>query len=82
MNPQIVNALELVALILFVLAKVGGTCLIVSLLVDAPVSNGFKVFLIAIAIAVGLGFGIKYDNPNNQNMKCGQPETTTQSVER
>ena len=82
MNPQIVNALELVALIIFVLARVAGTCLIVSLLVDADVGEGWKVFLITLALIIGLGFGIKYDNPNNQNKDCVQPETTTQSVGR
>lgn len=65
MNPQTVNAMELVMLSLFVVGRIVGTCFIVWALAASNITIGYKTLLIALAIAIGMGFGIKYHNPNN-----------------
>lgn len=63
---MLLNVLELVMLILYVLARVAGTVAIVWLLVT-KVGDAFSTpFLIALALLIGLGFSIHYDNPNNK----------------
>ena len=65
---MILNVLELLMLILYVLARVAGTVAIVWLLctkLKGSITEVFLFALIAVTILVGLGFSIKYDNPNN-----------------
>ena len=66
---MLLNVLELVMLILYVLARVTGTVTIVWLLctkLKGSITEVFLFALIAVTILVGLGFSIQYDNPNNQ----------------
>lgn len=65
---MILNVLELLMLILYVLARVAGTIAIVWLLctkLKGSITEVFLFALVAVTILVGLGFSIKYDNPNN-----------------
>lgn len=61
---MLLNVLELLMLILYVLTRVAGTVAIVWLLCT-KLDSVATPFLIAIALIIGLGFSIKYDNPNN-----------------
>lgn len=64
MNPQTINAMEIVMLTIFVVLRIAGTCFIVWALATSGITVGYKTILIALALLVGLGFGLKYSNPN------------------
>lgn len=68
MNAQTINALEIVMVILYTLSRLSASVAVVYFLCNADITNGWKVFLIALAIIIGLGFNVKYKNPNAQ---CG-----------
>lgn len=64
MNPQTINAMEIVMLTIFVVLRIASTCFIVWALATSGITVGYKTILIALALLVGLGFGLKYSNPN------------------
>lgn len=70
MNEQTVNALEILMITTLIFFRVAGTCAIVWLIVGAEITNGWKVFLIALSIVVGLSSSLKYQNPNAKCDKC------------
>ncbi|QTI81468.1 hypothetical protein IAI58_19185 (plasmid) [Roseomonas marmotae] len=65
MNSDMVNALELVMIIVFVVARFAATVAVVWLVLKSSISPGWQVFLVALTIIFGIGVGLKYDNPNN-----------------
>lgn len=71
MNAQTINALEIVMVILYTLGRLFASAMVVYFLCKADITNGWKVFLIALAIIIGFGFNIKYKNPNAQCDECG-----------
>lgn len=70
MNAQTINALEIVMVILYTLGRLFASAMVVYFLCKADITNGWKVFLIALAIIIGFGFNMKYKNPNDQCDKC------------
>lgn len=70
MNAQTVNALELVTLMIYVAIRLSASAAVVYFLCNADITNGWKVFLIALAIIIGFGFNFKYKNPNAQCDEC------------
>lgn len=70
MNAQTINALEIVMVILYTLGRLFASAMVVYFLCKADITNGWKVFLIALAIIIGFGFNIKYKNPNAQCDEC------------
>lgn len=64
MNPQTINAMEIVMLTIFVVLRIAGTSFIVWTLAASNISVGYKTILITIALIVGLGVSFKYQNPN------------------
>lgn len=82
MNPQITNVLEIVMLTTYIILRIACTCAIVWMLVGADITNGWKVFLIALAIIIGLSGSIRYKNPNEQCDKCIFTETQSRSNEQ
>lgn len=70
MNAHTINALEIVMVILYTLSRLSASAAVVYFLCNADITNGWKVFLIALAIIVGLGFNVKYENPNAQCDEC------------
>lgn len=70
MNVQTINALEIVMVILYTLGRLFASAMVVYFLCKADITNGWKVFLIALAIIIGFGFNIKYKNPNAQCDEC------------
>lgn len=70
MNAQMVNALELVTLMIYVAIRLSASAAVVYFLRNADITNGWKVFLIALAIIIGFGFNLKYKNPNAQCDEC------------
>lgn len=70
MNAQIVNALELITMIIYVAMRLSSSAAVVYFLCNADITNGWKVFLIALAIIIGFGFNFKYKNPNAQCDEC------------
>lgn len=63
MSKSITAILEIVMLSACVLGRLAATAAIVWLLIRADLTNGWKVFLLALTIAFGLGFSVKYHNP-------------------
>lgn len=70
MNAQTINALEIVMVILYTLGRLFASAMVVYFLCKADITNGWKVFLIALAIIIGFGFNFKYKNPNAQCDEC------------
>ena len=70
MNAQTVNALELVTLMIYVAIRLSASAAVVYFLCNADITNGWKVFLIALAIIIGFVFNFKYKNPNAQCDEC------------
>lgn len=67
MGKIITAILEIVMLVAYVLGRLTATAAIVWLLIHADLTNGWKVFLLALTIAVGLGFSVKYHNPYDKH---------------
>ena len=65
MTMQTVNALELVMLIIYTTTRLAASAAVVYFLCNAEITNGWKVFLIALAIVIGFGFNVKYKSPND-----------------
>jgi len=63
MSESITAILEIVMLAACVLGRLAATAAIIWLLIHADLTNGWKVFLLALTIAFGLGFSVKYHNP-------------------
>ena len=63
MSETITAILEIVVLAAYVLGRLAATAAIVWFLIHSDITNGWKVFLLALTIAVGLGFSVKYQNP-------------------
>lgn len=67
MSKSITAILEIVMLSACVLGRLAATAAIVWLLIRADLTNGWKVFLLALTIAFGLGFSVKYHNPYDKH---------------
>ena len=70
MNPQTINALEIVMVIVYTAMRFLATAAVIYFLCRADITNGWKVFLIALTILIGLGINLKYKNPNAQCDEC------------
>ena len=66
MTMQTVNALELVMMIIYTSTRLAASAAVVYFLCGSEITNGWKVFLIALAIVIGFGFNVKYKSPNDQ----------------
>lgn len=64
---MLLNVLELVMLIIYVLARIAGTVAIIWLIVTKVSDDFFKFVLISFTVFFGLGFSVHYDNPANQS---------------
>lgn len=64
MSPQIVNALELIMLMVSIVSRYAATCIIVFFLIQSDISNGWKVLLILLSVLFGFELHLKYKNPN------------------
>ena len=70
MTTQTINALEILMIVIYVVARLIVSASVIYFLCLSDITNGWKVFLIALAIIIGLGFNMKYKNPNAQCDKC------------
>ena len=70
MNPQVINALEIVMVIVYTTMRLLATAAVIYFLCCADITNGWKVFLIALTVLIGFGFNLKYKNPNEQCDEC------------
>jgi len=75
MNSDMVNALELVMIIVYSLARFSASVAIVWLVVQSNISTGWQVFLIALVILGGLGTDLHYHNPNEKHQQATQEQT-------
>lgn len=70
MTTQTINALEILMIVIYVVARLLVSASVIYFLCLSDITNGWKVFLIALTIIIGLGFNMKYKNPNDQCDKC------------
>lgn len=70
MSSQVVNVLELVMLMTYVVARIAGTTGIVWITATSDISSGWKVFIIVLTVIIGLGFNVRYQNPNSLHSPC------------
>ena len=77
MNSDMVNALELVMIIVYSLARFSASVAIVWLVVQSNISTGWQVFLIALVVLGGLGTDLHYHNPNESKHQ----QTTQEQAE-
>lgn len=62
---MLLNILEILMIILYVLARCAATVAICYYVLINYGDGEGKFWIIVIAIIVGLGFSLKYENPNN-----------------
>ena len=79
MNPHVVNELELIMLMIYVVARIAGTFGIIWIIAASSISNGWKVVIIVLTVIIGLGFTVRYHNPNSLHSQCiAEPEKKKQ----
>ena len=64
---MLLNVLEVLMILLYVLARCAATVAICYYTLMHYGEGDGKFWIIVIAIAIGLGFSLKYKNPNNKN---------------
>ncbi len=73
---MLLNILEILMIILYVLAKCAATVAICYYVLMNYGEGDGKFWIVVIAIIVGLGFSLKYENPNNKH-PIEQTESTS-----
>lgn len=67
MSKEFLSFIELAVIFLCTTGRLIATASIVWILVHADITNGWKVFLLALTIVIGLSFSVKYHNPDDEH---------------